>query len=221
MSKKPPKPVAPVKKSLSRGRGIRDPLTTFHIFTEGKITEPEYIKSFYTGKCEKKKVILAPINKAAGVPMTLVEACVKKKEELRRAAKRDSFEGNFVLWAVFDIDIHPYVDEAIALATANGIRCIVSNPCVEVWGLMHKSLYEKPSTRHQAQAELAKVLPDYHHDDNPIFPWSTCQDLVESALTNATNSLGRREKEGQSFPKGNPSTNFHILLEELKGDKEE
>ena len=218
MAKKPPKPIAP-SQPLSRKRSTREPLTVFYIYTEGKVAEPEYISSFYRDLCEKRAVILDPIKKAAGVPRTIVEACVKRKDELHREAKRNSFDRNYELWAVFDIDNHPNVDEAIALAQAHGIRCIISNPCVEVWRLMHRGVYERPSTRQEAQAELAKVLPDYHHDDNPIFPWRTCKDLVDAAKSNSIKALLRRTEEGQKFPKGNPSTNFQDLLAALNADK--
>jgi len=216
MAKKP-RPLGPNKGSLARNRATCEPFTKFYIYAEGSVTEPEYIKSFYNSLCGKKKILLDSIKGGSGVPLSIVSECVKKKGELRKSSKRNSYEKNFVLWAVFDVDIHPKIDEAINLANAHDIRCIISNPCIEVWGLMHKSMYERPSTRHEAQAELVKAMPGYHHEKSPIFPWEECKKSVVLAKNNSIASLRRRVDDGVAFPKGNPSTNFHELLIELKG----
>lgn len=221
MARKAPKPIAPTKTSLARNKPKVAPRTIFYIYSEGKLTEPDYITNFYQSICDRKKVVLAPIVKAAGVPLTLVKNCVEKKAELSRAAKRNSFEKNNVLWAVFDVDIHPNLDEAIALAEANEIKYIISNPCIEVWGLMHLNVFERPSTRHEAQALLSKAMPGYHHDDCPILPWKLCKDNVGKAINNSIKGLERRAEEGKKFPLGNPSTNFHELLTSMRGDEED
>ena len=193
-----------------------EPLCKIYIYTEGKLTEPEYINKFYLELCKKKRVILAPIVRAAGVPLTMVTACVEKLGELRRASRKDPFEKKSVVWAVFDVDEHPNLKEAIELANKNGVRFAISNPCIEVWGLLHLSLFEKPSNRFQAQSELARVMPGYHHDDSPVFPWDKCKDFVNVAIENSEKAIKRREAEGAKFPMCNPTTNFHELLIELR-----
>lgn len=215
--KKSPKPIAP-SRPLKRRPAKNSPLPKVYIYTEGKLTEPEYINKFYLELCKKKRVILAPIVRAAGVPFTMVTACVAKVEELRREARRDPFLKNSVVWAVFDVDVHPRLAEAIALAERNGVRCAVSNPCIEVWGLMHSSIFERPSSRFDAQAELARVMPGYHHDDSPIFPWDRCKDFVDVAIENSIKAKLRREAEGGRFPACNPTTTFYELLIALRGD---
>lgn len=220
MAKRSPQPIGP-KRSLSRKGANISPLPVLYIFSEGKVTEPDYINSFYRDCCKVRRVALGPIVKAAGVPMTLVEKCVAKKAELAREARVDPLEKNSLIWAVFDVDEHPRLDEALAFAHKNGINCAVSNPCIEVWGLMHLSPYERPSTRHQAQAELAKVMPGYHHDDSPIFPWAICRNNVDIAIKNSTTVMHRRTEEGVHFPRGNPTSSFHDLLIAIRGDSDE
>jgi RloB-like protein len=216
MAKKSPKPIAPVR-ALARGAAKISPRHGVYVFCEGRVTEPEYISAYYRDKCKKGSVILFPIMKGMGVPLTIVESCVKKMAELNRARKIDSFENNTV-WAVFDVDIHPKLDEAIALAQANGVQYVISNPCVEVWGLMHNQTpFERPVTRHEAQAALSNLMPGYHHDKSPVFPWPWCSERVERAMKNAAQSIKRRESEGKPFPAGNPATNFHDLLNALSG----
>jgi predicted HTH domain antitoxin len=211
MAKRPPKPIAPAR-PLARRSARNEPFSKIYIYSEGKLTEPEYIINFYRDLCSKKRVILAPIVRAAGVPLTIVEACVAKRAELRRASRVDSFEKKSEIWAVFDVDEHPRLFDAIALAQGNGINCAISNPCVEVWGLMHFGLYEKPSTRAEAQSELAKVMTGYHHDHSPQLPWDLCKGRVNDAITNSFKAKERREAEGSKFPSCNPSTTFQELL---------
>ena len=218
MTKKAPQPIGP-RRSLSRRVAKANPLPVLYIFSEGKVTEPEYISSFYRDCCKVRRIALAPIIKGAGVPMTLVEKCIAKKTDLLRESRMDRLDKDSYIWAVFDVDEHPKLDEAIALAARNGIHCAVSNPCIEIWGLMHISQFERPSTRKQAQVELARQMPGYHHDDSPVFPWNLCFKNVGRAIQNSMTVMQRRKDEGMDFPRGNPTSSFHELLNAIQGDE--
>lgn len=216
MAKKKPKALEP-ERSLARRAGKQNPLPGIFIFSEGELTEPEYITNYFREKGDRRKVALSSIQRGAGSPLTIVEACVAKLKELKQASKTDSFEKFSQVWAVFDIDVHPKIEDAIRLADETGVRYAISNPCIEVWGLMHFGVYERPGSRHEAQDILAKKMPGYHHDKSPIFPWDVCRDKVDDAILNSEIALRRREKEEHPHPKGNPTTNFQHLLLELSG----
>ena len=217
MAKRAPQPIAS-DRSLSRRRPTKEPLPVVYIYCEGKVTEPNYINSFFQEFCkEKRKIIPDPI-KAAGVPYTLVEKCIKKKEELRIAGRRDSLQRRSCVWAVFDVDIHPNLPEAIELARANDIPFSLSNPCIEIWGMMHLSVYERPGGRHEAQAALATAMPPYHHEKSPTIPWDVCRDKVKTAIWNSHTSIARRSEERSEAHGANPSTTFHELLGFLSDD---
>lgn len=216
MAKKRPKAFEP-ERPLARRPGKQNPLPGIYIFSEGEITEPEYITNYFREKGDRRKVALLPIQRGAGSPLTIVEACAAKLKELKQASKTDSFEKFSAIWAVFDIDAHPKIEDAIRLAHETGVRCAISNPCIEVWGLMHFGVYERPGSRHEVQDALAKAMPGYHHDKSPIFRWDVCKNKAIDAVLNSESALHRREKEGQPHPKGNPTTNFQHLLLELSG----
>lgn len=212
-----PKPIGNIH-GLSRKSPKLEPLHGIYIYCEGSITEPEYIRAYYNDFCTKKKVVLFPVKVGEGVPKTLVEKCVKKFNELKKSAKRDSYEKN-TIWAVFDIDEHNDIEEAIRIAKKIGIEVAISNPCFEVYGLMHKMVYDKPLTRFEAQSLLADVMPGYHHKRAPIFAWSWCRNKVEQAMQHSARALERREDEGSNFPSGNPSSDFHRLLQALNPEE--
>jgi hypothetical protein len=81
--------------------------------------------------------VLVTISDDHGVPMSLVEKAVAAKETDLREARRGRGEDHDQYWCVFDVDSHPRVSEAIALADRHGIEVAVSNPCIELWFLLH------------------------------------------------------------------------------------
>lgn len=211
MAKRPPVPIAR-DRSLSRNLPTKNPLPVVYIFCEGKITEPSYITSFFQEFCKENRKIIPEIIKGAGVPYTLVEKCIERKKELRMAGRRDSLQKNSCVWAVFDVDIHPKSLEAIDMARANEIPFSLSNPCIEIWGMMHLGVYERPGTRHEAQAALAAAMPPYHHEKLPVIPWNVCRDRVSQAIVNSYTSLSRRDQDTGGEHGANPSTTFYELL---------
>lgn len=214
-----PKPIGNTH-SLSRKPPKLEPLHGIYIYCEGSITEPEYIRAYYRDFCTKKKVVLFAIKGGEGAPKTLVDKCVQKFQELKKSAKHDSFEKNTSIWAVFDIDEHEGIEEAVRIAEKIGIEVAISNPCFEVFGLMHKSVYDRPLSRTQAQSLLAEVMPGYHHKHAPSFVWSWCRDQVEQAMHHSALAVERRNNEGSNFLSGNPSSDFHRLLQALNPHEE-
>ena len=213
-----PKPIGNVR-SLSRKPPKLEPLHGIYVYCEGRITEPEYIRAYYTHFCTKKKVVLFPVKVGEGNPKTLVEKCTQKFNELKKSAKRDSYEKNTVL-AWVEIEEQYHIEEAIRLAKGIGIEVAISNPCFEVYGLMHETVYDKPLTRFEAQELLASLMPGYHHKHAPRFNWAWCSSKVECAIQHSTLARKRREEEGTSFPKRNPSSDFHRLLNSLNPQDE-
>ncbi|WP_082447824.1 RloB family protein [Xylophilus sp. Leaf220] len=186
------------------------------IVCEGKVTEPRYFldlkKSF-----KNTLVTITPIG-GCGVPISVVERAIDERQQRVANAKRskNSFAKRFFVWAVFDRDAHPVgqVPAAMALAEANGIKVAFSNPCFEVWGLMHYSAYAKPGHHHQTQSELKNKLKSYCHEHNPIIDLGEIQHLYNDAVKNSKKAMESRAEEGT--PKGDPSTNVYELTELIR-----
>jgi hypothetical protein len=77
------------------------------------------------------------------------------------------------VWCVFDVDEHPKLAEARDQANANGIQLAVSNPCFELWLLLHFQ-------EHRAHAG--------GHAQGQVFPWQ----LDPSKSTNSRMTCQKR-----------------------------
>lgn len=196
--------------ALTRKPAKRQPNKRVHVLCEGGVTEPRYLESFIRS-LSGRTVVPGIIRGHVGVPKTIVEMCIELKGQISREARKSGYKGLDEVWAVFDVDEHD-LTEALPLAKANSIRCAISNPCIEIWGLFHEKEEARPFHRHDAQKALSLVMPGYHHEKNPVFSWEWCQERIKTAAHNSARARMNREKEGSVFPKDVPSTNFERLL---------
>ena len=111
-----------------------------------------------------------------GVPMTVAEKAVEEAKSLRRGRRRDSFEEGDRVWAVFDRDEHPRFDKAVALCEGYDVGVARSDPCFELWLILHEQDYNRSCDRHEVQRELERLRPEYDrgHGKTP-----DCEDLAK------------------------------------------
>ncbi|MFD7612870.1 RloB family protein [Streptomyces sp. NPDC059828] len=128
-------PLGPAKKGGRRRKVV-------HVFTEGRVTEPEYIKivrdrAGVTGVEVRIANSSAPGSQRK--PIKLVEAAVRLMREETREAKRSGLEKKFwpAVWCLFDRDEHESIEAALKQADEAGVRVAFSHPCFEVWRLLH------------------------------------------------------------------------------------
>lgn len=105
-----------------------------------------------------RQLTLVEVHEFRGTPMSLVEKAVELKTEEEREAKRGRGRAHDQVWCVFDVDAHPYLHDAIALAAAEGINVAISNPCIELWFLLHFVDQRAYIDRHAAQKEAKAAL---------------------------------------------------------------
>ncbi len=79
----------------------------------------------------------------------------------RVAVVKFSFEENDEIWVVFDRDDPPRFEETIALCKSHRIKIGRSNPCFEVWLILHIQEYNQIRPSNQVQALLRKLRPEY------------------------------------------------------------
>ena len=99
--------------------------------------------------------------------------------------------------------------EAKNKARDNGISLAISNPCFELWGLLHIQEQTAYIDRHRLQKRLAEVMPGYHHGRNPYFVKASLRGRFEDAEQRAMRLLKRQAANHN--PEGNPSTGVHPL----------
>lgn len=206
-----------VAKSLTRrALGSKSPKPKILVVCEGKITEPRYFKDF-TDWCGNALVTVTTVG-GCGVPISVVERAIGEKAQLIREARKskDSFDDHFEVWAVFDRDAHPkpQVPQAIALANKNKIHIAYSNPCFELWGLMHYSCEARPGHHCETQKKLKTILDGYCHEKNPVLSFEQLRSKYTYAVSNSAKALRNRQDEGQIH--GDPSTTVHFLTERIR-----
>lgn len=199
---------------IERRAWTKEPKTRFVLFCEGSNTEPAYfsaIRKLWTGT-----LIEIETRKGVGVPITIAERAIEfeKQDRSRRMRRGNSFEENDRVWAVFDRDEHQRHDEAVDLCEQNGIGVARSNPCFEVWLILHEMDYDRPDGRHAVQRELAKLRPEYDRQGRKI---PDCEDMATRLLEAEVRSKAQlRRRFDEDAPFGPPSTTVGELTREIR-----
>ena len=192
---------------IRRKDPVRSPALRIVVITEGAVTEPRYLRTFKRLHGAQSSAKLVVIGGAAD-PRAVVERAIEELKEL----KRDRLGGRDTVWAMFDRDEHPRFDEAKNMAHGNGIRLAISNPCFELWGILHYQECDAPLDRHECQNKLGEWCPGYSKKKRKVFDDpKVIEHNYRDAVRRAKSSLARREEEGD--PDGNPSTTVHRLTE--------
>lgn len=191
---------------LKRRAGSRPERRTILIFTEGKNSEPDYLRGLrkldHIASSTSVNVEISPHH---GVPLTLV----------KYAAERVDDPEIDECWAVFDVEWpqhHPHLAEALELAEAQGVRVAVSNPCFEIWLILHlddhSRFLDNPEAERFSRALDGRagksIDPDIYLPHRAV------------AIMRANRLASRHAKNGTLFPEDNPSSSMSDLVESLE-----
>lgn len=143
--------------SVSRRRGgakgRENRARQVYIFTEGEVTEPEYIDIIVRhGTLAKPgKSVEHHIENPNAVgkhrkPHALVKDAVRTLRTVEREAKdaglKQDKDWNWPqVWVLFDRDDHLSIPDARRLADKEGVKIAYSHPCFELWRLLHYTNY--------------------------------------------------------------------------------
>ena len=194
--------------NLRRRPPFRAPLPRVLIVCEGTRTEPAYFRE--TRHLNRSLIDLEI--RPGGVPKTLVERAVALKQSAAKEAKsqKDDNLSYDSVWCVFDIDEHPFVPEAKQKAKDNNIEVAISNPCFELWVLLHYRDQRAHIDRSSVQSECRKYIPGYDKE----LPTARLFPHYAEALRRA------RELDVWQLSRGcdgeNPSTGVYRLMEQIK-----
>lgn len=197
-------------RGVARRPPSRDARLAIIVFCEGAVTEPAYFRGF--ARDYGNMLVSVEIVKAAGVPVTLVDSAVARMREIRNS--KNSFERKDQCWAVFDCDDHVRVPDAIQRARDAGVGVAYSNPCFELWAVLHFEDHDAPDGRRQIQKRLEQLMPKYKPDDGKLLDYSSVASTYPTAVGRAKKMTERRIAEG--CPLGNPFTGVHLLTETIR-----
>lgn len=196
--------------SLRRRAPTRAPKRRILIVCEGEKTERLYFQAFQHDVHNPR--VHVEVAKETGVPLTVVEHAVRLRREAEREAVqlRDENIRWDDVWAVFDVDEHPHIAEACALAVAESVDVAISNPCFELWALLHFQDQRAHITRQQARAQLKGFLDDYEK----ALDYARMRGAYSSAVGKARDLdvAAARDKR----PGANPTTGVYRLTELIR-----
>lgn len=159
------------KKGSAKGhspRGRRNRARQVYIFTEGEVTEPEYIDIILregdpqdpTRKVERRFRNASAVGKHRK-PLPMVKDAVSALRKVEREAKDSGLteeDWNWPqVWVLFDRDDHQGIPEAMKLAEQAGVQIAYSHPCFELWRLLHYKNHTSRFGRGSCQSANAKL----------------------------------------------------------------
>ncbi|MGH3866009.1 MAG: RloB family protein [Pseudonocardiaceae bacterium] len=189
-------------KNLKRKTANRPERKTVVIFCEGKASEPDYINGLKRlPNVHSNTSISIEVDPHQGVPMTLVRLAID------RAVDDEVDE----CWCVFDVESpkeHPNLKQAIQLARDKNIRLAISNPCFELWLILH--FEDRTAFLDTDEAERRSRELDGRSGKNI----NADQYMPHRhAAAQRASSLSCRHKRNQTmFPRDNPSSAMSDLL---------
>lgn len=188
----------------ARRQPWRDAKPVILVVCEGEVTEPQYLNSL-KGHLRNPRVSIK-IEKAAGVPRTLVA----RAKQLRTDAERAGAPYDEV-WCVFDRDEHPEWKHSIDVAIAAGLSLAISNACFELWILLHVADSPGAQTRKELQRRVHRAgLQDKKH-----LRMEMLLPTYGLAVDRAKRMEERSGERGERF--GDPSTSVSRLVRSIEG----
>jgi RloB-like protein len=178
------------------------------VFVEGD-TEDIYVK--YWHRLHRQRVIVVVDDKYGG-PMTCVKNAVARREFEVSETKKGRGSGYDEYWCFFDVDEHPNLVDALNLAVAHGIRVALSNPCLELWFVLHS----QDQTAYVHRADIQKQSTSLFG-----FGKKPSQDDLDSLKPSYLAANARAQAldvwhEGNGSPaQSNPSTSVWELVETI------
>ncbi len=197
---------------LKRKKPAREERQRFFLFCEGQNTEPEYFKAL-KNSCTGAMISIECVA-PAGVPETLTGLAKKRQKQLNKEKRKNKSAQKDSVWAVFDKDEHPNVANAIQVCESADVGLAYSNPCFEVWLLLHHEDHHASDDRHEVQQKYANIDPDYDANNRKIPNCNALIRDIEVAENRAENQCSQRELEGAVL--GRPCTTVYKLTRAIR-----
>ena len=181
-------------RQLSRRAGVRSPKKTVYVFCEGEKTEQDYLRALRRSDRVVGNVHIQ-VDPAAAAPKDLVMRAIKKIQD------REVDE----CWCIFDVeapDAHPNIESIVRTAEKHGVRIAVSNPCFELWLVLH----HHDVTRYVTTKEIVRQSKEIDGRDSKGIDGSLYMKNLDQAGQRADKLRQRHLHDGTRFPHDNPSS---------------
>lgn len=194
------------RRTVPRSRGK----PTILVICEGTKTEPDYLKLW--GRRYRSSVSIE-VQALGADARTVVDRGVEALRLSRRDERRGRGRGYASIWVMFDCDEHPDIKGQVDRALAAGLSVAFSNPCVELWFLLHfqdqTAFIHRNSVQQACDTHLSggKSL-----SDNDL---TNLQANYQAAKARAQ-GLGERHLGNGSWKNENPSSTVWELVDAIR-----
>jgi hypothetical protein len=193
-------------KPLKRVTARRAEFRTIIVFCEGKKSEPDYINGLKKlPNIANRAALNLVLHPERGVPLTLVQMAIARKVD----PEVDE------CWCVFDVEWqlnHPNLLQTVNLARSKNIKLAISNPCFEVWLILHHKDFTRHSNTNFVESESRKI----DGRTGKSIDASIYMPLREDAAHRAEKLAMRHEGNGTAFPNDNPSSSMFEFLRSVE-----
>lgn len=200
------------RRPLRRRVGTREERQRFLIYCEGELTEVSYLKG--VRRELRAGTVQIELGRVHGEPYGLVQSAINH-QRVAPTRQQDRHEQYDQVWCVFDVEQppHPRLDQAVQLAAKNDVYCAISNPCFELWLLLHFRDQGAFLTAAEAAQRLAACDCGYSRRTKNVN-----YDTVRSRRLDAHQRAGmldQRHRDKPAIRDRNPWTSVHVLVTAL------
>jgi hypothetical protein len=198
------------ERGLARRAPTRAPLPLILVVCEGEVTERQYLGGF--AQAQGAGTVRVQIVAPGGDPRMLVRRAAELRDEAAGRAKRERDENLAYdeVWCVFDVDEHARLEEARHLAREQNVRLAVSDPCFELWLILHFADQGAALDARRAREVLRRHIPEYRKHVR----YAELAPGYVDAVRRAAMLEQRHSRAGVQG--GNPSTDVHHLTERIR-----
>jgi hypothetical protein len=142
---------------LKRTKGVRPEQRRFLFYCEGACTEDQYFKGLRTDL--RSLPVAICLGGEHGEPKSLVRAAIDHQERAPRSAS-DRWTEYDEAWCVTDVEApvpHDGLAAALKPARRYGVQVALTNPCFELWLLLHFKDVSGYCTSAEAQRALERL----------------------------------------------------------------
>ncbi|MCQ3807227.1 MAG: RloB family protein [Acidimicrobiaceae bacterium] len=180
-----------------------------YVFCEGERTEPDYIKHWQR---EYRHQVVVVIDDFHGAPLQLVNNAIDRRKDDLREERRRRGRAFDEYWCIFDRDEHTDFDSAVSRAESKDIRVAHTNPCIELWFILHFVNQTAFIDRHEAQQRSNVLLGCKKRLTRDALVQLRAD--FDSARTRAQ-ALDQKHDLDGTAPRANPSSSVWCLIEAI------
>ena len=198
------------KKRKGRHDSTRERRHMILVVSEREVSEPKYFRGLINwAKNPRVAIEFSPHH---GDPKHLVEKAKQRQSDQAAQAKRERDDNLLFdeVWCVFDVDSHERIPEAKQMAKANGIDVAISNPCFELWRVLH--FQDSPGAIDRSK--LPSLLRKNKVDSGKDLNFDDYGPKIEDAKRRSQKLDELAERDGE--PGRNPTTGVYKLVESIQ-----